>query len=474
MKPVWIVDDDRSIRWVIEKALSREGIAYNSFSPRRKRSTRSPARCPRCSSPTSACRGARARASAGGEAAPSRGARHRDDGVLRPRQRGRGVPGRRLRVPAQASTSTRRSTSSGARSRREGARPGNEPLPETEILGQAPAMQEVFRAIGRLSQSSATVLITGESGTGKELVARALHRHSARAQAAVHRDQHRRDAEGPARVRALRPRARLVHRSAAAAPRPLRAGRRRDAFPRRDRRHACRAADAASARAFRRHVLPRRRPPADQGQRARDRGHAPEPRAARARRNVPRGPLPPPQRHPPAAAEPARARRGHPAIGQAIPRAQRAAARRRAQAHRRRRARAHLAARLSGQRAPAREPLPLAYRDGAGAGDRPRQPAARVPRPAPATPRPAPATGSRRSSRKPSAASRAATPASSTSSAVSSSARSSPRPSRAPAAAASTPRICWAWAEIRLPGKSRNSASRTKIGVRARFPRAER
>src|SRR5438105_13897335 len=50
-----------------------------------------------------------------------------------------------------------------------------------EILGKAPAMQEVFRAIGRLSQSSATVLITGESGTGKELVARALHRHSARA-----------------------------------------------------------------------------------------------------------------------------------------------------------------------------------------------------------------------------------------------------------------------------------------------------
>jgi two-component system nitrogen regulation response regulator GlnG len=50
-----------------------------------------------------------------------------------------------------------------------------------EILGQAPAMQEVFRAIGRLAQSSATVLITGESGTGKELVARALHRHSPRA-----------------------------------------------------------------------------------------------------------------------------------------------------------------------------------------------------------------------------------------------------------------------------------------------------
>ena len=50
-----------------------------------------------------------------------------------------------------------------------------------EILGKAQAMQEVFRAIGRLSQSHATVLITGESGTGKELVANALHRHSPRA-----------------------------------------------------------------------------------------------------------------------------------------------------------------------------------------------------------------------------------------------------------------------------------------------------
>ena len=50
-----------------------------------------------------------------------------------------------------------------------------------EMLGQAPAMQDVFRGIGRLSQSNVTVLITGESGTGKELVARALHKHSPRA-----------------------------------------------------------------------------------------------------------------------------------------------------------------------------------------------------------------------------------------------------------------------------------------------------
>jgi len=55
-----------------------------------------------------------------------------------------------------------------------------EPIMDTEIIGEAPAMQEVFRAIGRLSQSNITVLINGESGTGKELVARALHRHSPR------------------------------------------------------------------------------------------------------------------------------------------------------------------------------------------------------------------------------------------------------------------------------------------------------
>ena len=55
--------------------------------------------------------------------------------------------------------------------------------PAPEIIGEAPAMQEVFKAIGRLSHSNITVLINGESGTGKELVARALHKHSPRAHA---------------------------------------------------------------------------------------------------------------------------------------------------------------------------------------------------------------------------------------------------------------------------------------------------
>jgi len=54
------------------------------------------------------------------------------------------------------------------------------PFVSQEIIGEAPAMQEVFRAIGRLSNSNITVLINGESGTGKELVAQALHKHSPR------------------------------------------------------------------------------------------------------------------------------------------------------------------------------------------------------------------------------------------------------------------------------------------------------
>ncbi len=65
--------------------------------------------------------------------------------------------------------------------RRHAARPGGEQARAPEIIGKAPAMQEVFRAIGRLARSNMTVLLTGESGTGKELVARALHRHSPRA-----------------------------------------------------------------------------------------------------------------------------------------------------------------------------------------------------------------------------------------------------------------------------------------------------
>ena len=77
----------------------------------------------------------------------------------------------------------RRACSHGQRNRKEQAKPipvSTEKTPE--IIGEAPAMQEVFRAIARLARSNITVLINGESGTGKELVARALHRHSPRSE----------------------------------------------------------------------------------------------------------------------------------------------------------------------------------------------------------------------------------------------------------------------------------------------------
>ena len=158
------------------------------------------------------------------------------------------------------STSTRPSRWCAARRlqrRRRAARGAAAPIPG--ILGQAPAMQDVFRAIGRLSRSSLSVLVTGESGTGKELVARALAPAQPARQRAVHRAQHlghrRRSCSSPS-CSATR-RARSPARTPA--PRPLRAGRRRHAVPGRDRRHEPRAADAAAARAGRRRVLSRRR-----------------------------------------------------------------------------------------------------------------------------------------------------------------------------------------------------------------------
>ncbi len=83
-----------------------------------------------------------------------------------------------LDLVRRAAESARRGSATGAEPAVEGA--ANLP-PIPGLLGRAPAMQQVFRAIGRLSRSSVNVLITGESGTGKELVARALHEHSPRA-----------------------------------------------------------------------------------------------------------------------------------------------------------------------------------------------------------------------------------------------------------------------------------------------------
>ena len=184
MKPVWIVDDDRSIRWVIEKALSREGIAFSSFS-----TAQEALEALSGGAPEVLVSDIRMPGLSGLELLQAVKQRHPAvpvivmtaysdlDSAVAAFQ---GGAYEYLPKPFDVDQAVELIRRALDESRRESE--ATEPPAETpEILGQAPAMQEVFRAIGRLSQSSATVLITGESGTGKELVARALHRHSARA-----------------------------------------------------------------------------------------------------------------------------------------------------------------------------------------------------------------------------------------------------------------------------------------------------
>ncbi|MFL6571002.1 MAG: nitrogen regulation protein NR(I) [Burkholderiales bacterium] len=185
MKPVWIVDDDRSIRWVIEKALSREGIAFNSFS-----SAQDALDALSGDSPEVLVSDIRMPGRSGLELLNAVKQRHPAvpvivmtaysdlDSAVAAFQ---GGAYEYLPKPFDVDQAVELIRRALDESRRE-TQAVETVLEPKEILGQAPAMQEVFRAIGRLSQSSATVLITGESGTGKELVARALHRHSARTQ----------------------------------------------------------------------------------------------------------------------------------------------------------------------------------------------------------------------------------------------------------------------------------------------------
>ncbi len=181
---VWIIDDDRSIRWVLEKALERENIAcevFNSASEALMRLDKS--------KPAAVISDINMPGPSGleflqhiKETMPRvpviiMTAYSDLDSAVAAFQ---GGAFEYLSKPFDVDAAVELVRRALAQNQ-EAVQVSDEMAKVPEILGQAPAMQEVFRAIGRLSQSNATVLITGESGTGKELVAHALHRHSNRA-----------------------------------------------------------------------------------------------------------------------------------------------------------------------------------------------------------------------------------------------------------------------------------------------------
>ncbi|MFZ3321803.1 MAG: nitrogen regulation protein NR(I) [Usitatibacter sp.] len=184
MNPVWIIDDDRSIRWVFEKALAREGIAHRTFGAAQEALDQLPGE-----TPDVVVSDIRMPGLSGLDLMQQLKAKFPSTPVIIMTAYSdlesavaafQGGAFEYLPKPFDVDHAVELVRRALEQSRRHGDVPVQEE--ETpEILGQAPAMQEVFRAIGRLSQSHATVLITGESGTGKELVARALHRHSPRA-----------------------------------------------------------------------------------------------------------------------------------------------------------------------------------------------------------------------------------------------------------------------------------------------------
>ncbi|HEY2629335.1 MAG TPA: nitrogen regulation protein NR(I) [Usitatibacter sp.] len=178
------MDDDRSIRWVFEKALAREGIAHRTFGAAQEALDQLPGE-----TPDVVVSDIRMPGVSGLDLMQQLKAKFPSTPVIIMTAYSdlesavaafQGGAFEYLPKPFDVDHAVELVRRALEQSRRTGDVPMQE-AEAPEILGQAPAMQEVFRAIGRLSQSHATVLITGESGTGKELVARALHRHSPRA-----------------------------------------------------------------------------------------------------------------------------------------------------------------------------------------------------------------------------------------------------------------------------------------------------
>jgi two-component system nitrogen regulation response regulator GlnG len=181
----WVIDDDVSIRWVLEKALQQAGMTVRTFESGEKIISALSQQ-----QPDVILTDIRMPGISGLELLDGINTRSPDLPVIIMTAHSdlesavaayRGGAFEYLPKPFdvdEAVSLTRRAIE---HRRRQKPSPTEEMDSAPEILGEAPAMQEVFRAIGRLSRSHINVLINGESGTGKELVARALHRHSPRA-----------------------------------------------------------------------------------------------------------------------------------------------------------------------------------------------------------------------------------------------------------------------------------------------------
>jgi two-component system, NtrC family, nitrogen regulation response regulator GlnG len=184
MKPIWIVDDDRSIRWVLERALAKASLPCRAFAQAQEVLAALEAETPQVLVSDIRMPGV-----SGIGLLQTVKQRHPSlpviimtafsdlDSAVSAFQGGAFEYLPKPFDVDKAVALIRRAVDESLRDAGPDEPTGDVP----EILGQAPAMHEVFRAIGRLSQSSVTILLTGESGSGKEVVARALHRHSTRA-----------------------------------------------------------------------------------------------------------------------------------------------------------------------------------------------------------------------------------------------------------------------------------------------------